>query len=103
MKLVKDETEQDVIKLAANRVKVVRVDPRILVNFFATGIINVEVNGVPPDCKFRGWAHDFNNNCINLFLEHESFDLVEQGTPCPIHEVKFKNIRPEINQARQGE
>lgn len=102
MKLVKDETEQDVIKLAANRVKVVRVDPRILVNFFVTGII-VEVNGVPPNCSFRGWAHDFHNNCLNLFLEHESFDLVEPGQSCPIHEVRFKNIRPEINQAEQGE
>lgn len=103
MKLVKDETQEDVIKLPSNRLRIVRVDPILLVNFFATGIINIEVNGLPPDCSFRGWAHDFSNNCLNLFLEHESFDPVPTGQVCPIQEVKFKNIRPEINQGKQGE
>ena len=84
--------------IKTNKVKVIRISPELLKYFFTSGVINVEVDGIPDGCQYRGFAHDWNNNCINLFIEHESFPVTPEGMPSPVQEIKFKNLtkKPEL-------
>lgn len=60
---------------------------------FITGTIVAQVEGLPEGSQFRGFAHDWSTNCVNLFVEHESFEEVAEGKSCPIQDVKITNLK----------
>lgn len=82
-----DEKPQRVMKLP--------VGHQFLQSVLTTGKINIEIDGLPKDAKFRGMAHDYGKNCINIFFEHPSFEEVHPGGLFPTLIPKFTNI-PEI-------
>lgn len=72
----------------------VSVDPRIFGVFFtrASGV-KINIDGIPADAEFRGFTLDPVRNCINVFYEHESWDLVHETEPVP--ELKINVTRVE--------
>jgi hypothetical protein len=68
-----------------NRKRVVKIGitPRLLMQFFIAPNAFRCVEGLPNGAEFRGFAHDYNRNCINIFVSHESFAEVIEGHECP--------------------
>lgn len=50
------------------------------------------VAGIPVGAEFRGLAHDFTNNTLWVFVEHESFAPVPVDAECPIGYAHFKQL-----------
>ena len=40
-------------------------------------------NGIPNGAEFRGFAIDYVNNDLFIFVEHESFDEVDESSKVP--------------------
>ena len=77
-----------------------KIDPRIFEEIIKEGvtffhgdkIVKVE-SGIPSDAKLAGFNTDKQENIINLFFEHESFDEVKQGAEVPIHIATLSAIK----------
>lgn len=80
--------------MRSNRIMKMLVSPEIFPGMLQSGKkFRVTSGGVPSDVQFRGFAHDYERNCIAVFIEHESFDLVPEGTTIPIFDPpQMENI-----------
>lgn len=68
------------------------VCPEVLVNFFTYGKAFGIIEGIPEGAKFRGFAHNYQNNSISIFIEHDSFDEVHQSMCPPVFRLKAKEV-----------
>lgn len=68
--------------IPTNRIKILRVNPMVFAREWQNGKAYRVTKGLPEGSIFRGFAHDYQYNCINVFIEHDSFPLVDEGT-CP--------------------
>ncbi len=82
-------------KIRGSRIKKIALDPRLLPHLFVTGAALRCVSGLPAGFVFRGFAHDYHTNCINLFIEHPSFEIVLEGIEVPYFDPTptFENIK----------
>lgn len=46
-------------------------------------MVDISIEGIPHGSEFRGFGHDWTSNCICIFVEHPSFDLIENGAYAP--------------------
>ena len=82
-----------------SRIKIFEIDPKHIKAILEkdTRIINNNwlhsyqcVEGLPQGAEFRGFAHDYTRNCLNLFFEHDSFDDIPDSHCCPREYGVFK-------------
>lgn len=78
---MKSPMTSDSIEIAKEyrRVRRYSFSPRVFLNTFEQGQKFEVLEGMPRGAELRGFAHDWERNCIVLFIEHESFDLVYEG------------------------
>lgn len=69
-----------------SRVRRYDINPRLFPMAFETGLKLEVTKGIPRDARFRGYTIDPAKNCISIFLEHESFEEVEEHSECPVAE-----------------
>jgi hypothetical protein len=50
------------------------------------------VSGVPHDATLFQAAYDSRDQVFRLYIEHPSFDEVEEGYICPDQEVRFETV-----------
>ena len=68
------------------------VSPKLLVQFCEglrhhNGVkryFRVSQNPLPEGCRVVNTYYDRTAGLVAIILEHESFDRVERGTPCPV-------------------
>jgi len=49
--------------------------------------------GIPKDAELRGITLDPYTQNLNLFVEHESFDLIDPETVAPLLHTEFRKIQ----------
>lgn len=49
--------------------------------------------GIPPGAICKGWTIDPHNQILNLFIEHESFDLCDIHSVFPDYTLEFIAIK----------
>lgn len=65
------------------RIRRYLISPDNLVQIFTTGQMFECIVGIPSGAHFRGFAHDYQTNCLVMFVEHPSFDLVHESCVVP--------------------
>ncbi len=50
---------------------------------FTPGLFMEILQGIPAGAQFCGFAVSYEKNCIAVFMEHESFDLVSEDQEIP--------------------
>lgn len=69
----------------SRRVAILKIEPRIFVGMCTPGgRPALCIEGLPAGAVYRGFAHDYQDNTINIFVEHESFEDVPMGQAAPI-------------------
>lgn len=74
------------------RIKRVRIDPGLFMHTFSTGNKFEIMDGIPQDAKFCGFAHDYETNCIAVFIEHQSFEISHPSVVPPDLIICGRNI-----------
>lgn len=75
------------------RIKIVKITPEVLPHILRTGTAWQIANGIPDGAIVKGFTLDPNTQCLNLFLEHESFDEVNvESDIAPTLEILFRKI-----------
>ena len=77
------------MKEFAVRVKRIFVSPQVLMSMLTEGERAFCIKGIPKDASFRGFQLDSMNNCITLFVEHNSFPEVMPYETPELIEVDF--------------
>lgn len=63
---------------------------------FCTGQKSLVDLGIPIGASFKGFAVDeINENILNVYVHHDSFDEVNYGDTVPIKEIKMKRVEDE--------
>lgn len=75
------------------RVKRVVISPEALLRIMSGDTAWRVFKGVPKGGKLRGFCLDPYANVLNLFVEHESFEEIEEGAVAPILETEFRKIQ----------
>lgn len=79
--------------MSRKRRRIYQINPEALPHAFVTGNIVEVLEGIPGDAEFRGYTIDPMTDTIQIFLEHASFDEVEEGLRSPIFEVIVRSVR----------
>ncbi len=79
-------------KMTSRRLKRLLISPELFPSMFVTGKRIMITAGIPYGTEFRGFAHDFERNCIAVYIEHPSFDPVDETKVIP----EYGNIRGEF-------
>ncbi len=69
--------------MTTSRVKRYSITPEMFPLLFEDGLTLQVIKGIPRGAKFRGYAIDPERNSVMLFVEHWSFDIVNEGFVCP--------------------
>lgn len=75
------------------KVKRVPISPEVLLYNMQLGTAWRVAKGIPADARLRGFTLDPYANVLNLFVEHESFEEIEDGEVAPILETLFYKIQ----------
>jgi hypothetical protein len=59
------------------RIKRVLISPEILTHVLATGTAWRVEEGIPLGATMKGFTLDPATQCLNLFVEHEEFEMVD--------------------------
>lgn len=79
------------------RIRRYEIPPSVLPFCFETGARLEIIDGIPEGAHFRGYGHDYERNCIYIYLEHESFDKVHESEVVPYgHHLQVRRIYDEI-------
>jgi hypothetical protein len=66
------------------------ISPLAFMKIMETGTSWSVSKGIPKDAKLHGFTIDPTQNCLYLFLEHESFSMVDvYAQVVPILETEF--------------
>lgn len=74
------------------KVKRVVISPDVLFHVFGTDTAWRVEQGIPIGSRLRGVSHDPYANTINLFVEHESFGDITDGSVAPQLDMYFKKL-----------
>lgn len=75
------------------KIKRVAINAEMLINMFEGGTAWRVTSGIPKNARFCGVTIDPFNQTIHLFLEHDSFDLVDVSkNVAPQLDIFFKKI-----------
>ncbi len=75
------------------KVKRVKIHPEAFFSIMATDTAWRVKRGIPKGARLRGFTVDPYTQELNLFVEDDSFELVDIGTVCPILETEFRKIQ----------
>lgn len=76
------------------RIKRLMINPLMLVHIMETDSAWRVTKGIPEGATMRGFTLDPLTQILHLFIEHESFDLVETDKEVsPALETLFKKIQ----------
>ncbi len=74
------------------RARRLMITPELMPMFFKTGAKMEVIEGIPEGARFRGYAIDPQLNCLSIFIEHESFDLLYEGYAAPTFKIQMRRI-----------
>ena len=75
------------------RIKRIQVNPEAFLKIMQLDTAWRVSKGVPKDAKIRGAVIDPYTMALNIFLEHDSFDLVDLSSVAPLLETEFRRIQ----------
>ncbi len=71
------------------RIKVFKICPEFFPEMFKTDRCLFVRKGIPEGAIFRGFNHDLETNCLAVYVEHDSFEMVGVGMPYPIEKIEL--------------
>ena len=75
------------------RLKRIPINPQVLFHMFETGTSWRVEAGIPVNAELRGFTIDPNTQCLNLFIESDTFDAVDiDSEVAPTLQTLFKKI-----------
>lgn len=75
------------------RIKRVLVNPQAFLSIMATGTSWTVSQGVPEGAKLRGFTTDPLTQSLHLFIEHESFPLIDvYAQVAPVLATEFLKV-----------
>jgi len=75
------------------RVKRIQISPEAFLHIMKDDTAWRVSKGVPDGARLRGFTIDPYANTLNVFVEHESFPLVDIQTVVPVLETEFRRIQ----------
>ena len=81
------------------RIKRLLVSPELMANL-AIGTFTVHKNNVPEGSKIIGAGYDSASGCCEIFIDHPSFPLTQEGDSVPVIEPPI--IERISNQPSEG-
>lgn len=70
--------------MTSRRVMRYQVSPEVFPMALETGLKLQVIRGIPKGAEFRGYAIDHQTNTLMIYVEHGSFDLIQEGFQVPI-------------------
>lgn len=74
------------------KIRRVMVSPHVLKSMLTVGEGWKVTHGIPKGAELRGFTMDPYTNSLILFIEHESFDPIEEGTVAPLLEAEMVRV-----------
>ncbi len=73
-----------------DRIRRYPISPEFFPHMFRAGNVMEITTGIPEGAQFRGYGIDPSRNLINIFMEHESFDIVPECESPPEFKIEIK-------------
>lgn len=89
-------------QMPGRRIKRYRFSAWGLQVLFTTGMVWGVRQGIPKTARVVGVQLDRDLNCINLYMEHDSFACVEEGFHVPEGPVVFSDVTAETREWKEA-
>lgn len=74
------------------RIKRLVISPTVFFRIMQTETAWEVFKGIPEGARLAGFTLDPYTQNLNLFVEHDSFPQIEEGTVAPVLETEFRRL-----------